>query len=170
MTKIEVTRTYLELKGLDQLRPAKIEDDPLIRLARVPAPSVALIQRLYREVGADYHWVDRWTWTAKQWEDWVQRPGYGLWVLSYDGDVAGFFELKWDEAGAVEIELIGLVTRFHGRGLGGHLLTAAVEIAFAIGANRVWLHTCTLDHPAALPNYLARGFTPFRTERYEVVR
>lgn len=170
MTKVEVTRTYLELKALDQLRPAKIEDDPLIRLARVPAPSVALIQRLYREVGADYHWVDRWNWSATQWEDWVRRPGYGLWVLSYDGDVAGFFELKWDEAGAVEIELIGLVTRFHGRGLGGHLLTAAVEIAFAIGANRVWLHTCTLDHPAALPNYLARGFTPFRTERYEVAR
>lgn len=170
MTRVEVTRTYLELKDPDRFRPARLDDDPLIRIARVPVPSVELAQRLYREVGSEYHWVDRWSWSAQEWEAWVRRPGYGLWIMSYDGDVAGFFELKWSDAGDVEIELIGLVKRFHGRGLGGHLLTSAVEIAFAIGASRIWLHTCTLDHPAALPNYQARGFTPFRTEKYFVER
>jgi len=129
-------------------------------------PSVPLVQRLYREVGEAYHWLDRWTWSAEEWQAWVARPGYGLWILSYDGELAGFFELRWDESGACEIELFGLVRKFHGRGFGKHLLTAAVEIAWAIGATRVWLHTCTLDDPAALPNYLARGFTPVRTETY----
>jgi len=129
-------------------------------------PSVPLVQRLYREVGEAYHWLDRWTWSAEEWQAWVARPGYGLWILSYDGELAGFFELRWDESGACEIELFGLVRKFHGRGFGKHLLTAAAEIAWAIGATRVWLHTCTLDDEAALPNYLARGFTPYRTETY----
>lgn len=132
----------------------------------MPVPSVPLVQRLYREIGGDYHWADRWRWSAAEWQAWVRRPGYGVWILTYDGDLAGFFELCWGEGGSCEIELFGLVKRYHGRGFGKHLLTSAVEIAFAIGASRVWLHTCTLDDPAALPNYLARGFTVFRTERY----
>jgi len=164
--KVEVTRTYLELLSLDQLKSAKIEDS-LLRLARVPVPSVALAQRLYREVGDAYHWHDRWKWTADQWKHWVERPGFGTWILTYDGDVAGFFDLHWDESGACELELFGLVKDFHGRGFGKHLLGAAAEIAFTVGAERMWLHTCTLDDPAALPNYLARGFKPFKTETFQ---
>lgn len=163
----DVTRTYLELPSLADLKPARIEDN-LLRLARVPVPSVALAQRLYREVGDAYHWHDRWQWTPDQWKAWVERPGYGTWILTYDGELAGFFDLHWEEDGGVEIELFGLVKAFHGRGLGKHLLTEAVELAFKIGATRVWLHTCTLDDPKALPNYLARGFRPFTTEHYEV--
>jgi GNAT superfamily N-acetyltransferase len=149
----------------DQLRPAKLED-PLLRLARVPRPSVALVQRLYREVGGAYHWMDRWQWSDAAWRAWVERPGYGVWILSHDGSPAGFFELRWDESGACEIELFGLMAQYHGRGFGKHMLTAAVEIAWSIGATRVWLHTCTLDDEAALPNYLKRGFTPYKTETY----
>ena len=66
------------------------------------------------------------------------------------------------------IQLFGLLPEFSGKGLGKWLLVEAVERAWSLGASRVWLHTCTLDSPAALPNYLARGFKPFRTERYEV--
>jgi GNAT superfamily N-acetyltransferase len=66
--------------------------------------------------------------------------------------------------GSVEIAYFGLLPEFVGRGLGAHLLSAAVERAFESGARRVWLHTCTKDNPAALPNYLKRGFVPFRTE------
>lgn len=165
--RVQVVRTYLEITSPDQLRPAKVEDDPLLRLARVPVPSVALAQRLYRDVGAAYHWADRWAWSPAEWQAWVERVGYGVWVLSHDGDVAGFFELKSDETGSAEIELFGLLARYHGRGWGKHLLTVAVEIAFAIGNARVWLHTCTLDDPKALPNYLKRGFREFSKETYE---
>ena len=165
--EVEVTRTYLELKSPEQLKPAKLEDH-LLRLARVPVPSVPLVQRLYKEVGGDYHWVDRWKWGAAQWQQWVSDWGYGVWILTYDGDLAGFVEMKNEEDGSVEITLFGLLRKYHGRGLGKHLLTSAVEIAWGIGANRVWLHTCTLDDPAALPNYKARGFRPFREETYSV--
>lgn len=165
MAEVEVTRTYLEITDLAQLRGFKVEDH-LLRLARVPVPSVPLVQRLYREVGEQYHWVDRWQWSADDWRAWVERIGYGVWILSYDGELAGFFELKSDETGSAEIELFGLTAPFIGRGFGKHLLTAAVDIGFAIGNARVWLHTCTLDDPHALPNYQARGFREFKKETY----
>ena len=163
---IPVTRTYLELLQRADLRGGRIEDDPLLRLARIPAPSVELAQRLYRDIGTAYHWLDRWKWSPAQWEEWVHRPGFGTWVLTHDGNEAGFFDLHWDESGACEIELFGLVRTYHGRGLGKHLLTCAADVAFTVGTKRLWLHTCTLDDPHALPNYLARGFVPFKEERY----
>ena len=80
---------------------------------------------------------------------------------------AGYFELRSHDDGSTEIAYFGLVTRFIGRGLGKHLLTRAAEEAWRRGATRVWLHTCTLDDPAALPNYRSRGFTAYREEQYD---
>ena len=77
----------------------------------------------------------------------------------------GYFELRRDRTDGVEIAYFGLLPEFTGRGLGGHLLTVAVERRGPHGTERVWLHTNTLDHPAALPNYLKRGFTAFRSAR-----
>jgi GNAT superfamily N-acetyltransferase len=76
--------------------------------------------------------------------------------------------LKRHEDGAVEIAYFGLLQEFIGRGLGKYLLTEAVREAWRTGARRVWLHTCTLDGEAALPNYKARGFKPFKEEVFEV--
>jgi len=87
-----------------------------------------------------------------------------------DDESAGYFELQRGDDGSVEIVYFGLVPKFIGRGLGGPLLTRAVQEAWAMGggAKRVWLHTCTLDSPRALPGYKARGFREFKTERLEV--
>ena len=80
---------------------------------------------------------------------------------------AGFFELKRHFDDSVEIAYFGLLPGFLGRGLGKYMLTRAIEEAWALGATRVWVHTCTLDDPAALPNYRARGMTEFRRETYQ---
>ena len=90
-----------------------------------------------------------------------------MWVLTVEGEPAGYFELRRNGTD-IEIAYFGLLPAFTGRGLGAHLLTEAVEQAWAAGATRVWLHTSTLDHPAALPNYLKRGFTIFKTEEYSL--
>ena len=89
-------------------------------------------------------------------------------MLEVDGEPAGYFELRRDAAGDVEIAYFGLMHSYIGRGLGGHLLTIAVREAWALGPSRVWLHTSDLDHPAALPNYLARGFEFQKRESYIV--
>jgi GNAT superfamily N-acetyltransferase len=122
---------------------------------------------LYAEVGREYRWVDRLRWTDEEIRAYLADPNVALWLLIVSGSPAGYFELRCDRIGGVEIAYFGLLPEFTGRGLGAHLLTEAVEQAWALGAERVWLHTCSLDHPAALPNYLRRGFVAFDSETYE---
>ena len=93
-------------------------------------------------------------------------PDVSLWLLSSRGSPAGYFELRRHGDGSVEVAFFGLLPEFVGRGWGGHLLTLAVREAWAMRPARVWLHTCTLDHPAALHNYVKRGFRPVREETY----
>jgi len=166
---MEVTRTYLEMRAPSDLHPAH-SDDPLIKIELQRDCSVALFRSLYVEVGTNYHWLDRLPWTDEQIAAYLEQPGVSLWLMTYDGQTAGYFELKKCEDNSTEIAYFGLMPQFIGRGLGKHLLTCATEQAWADGATRVWLHTCTLDDPAAMPNYLKRGFRPFKSEKYTIER
>src|SRR5262249_36025114 len=166
---IEVTRTYLEMRDRSELQPA-LSDDPGIQIEAQDNCSVELFRWLYVEVGENYHWIDRLPWTDEDIRAYLARPEISVWLMTSDNERAGYFELRKCEDASTEIAYFGLLPSFIGRGLGKHLLTAAVEQAWADGANRVWLHTCTLDDPAALPNYLRRGFQPFKTEKYTVQR
>lgn len=164
MTEIDVVRTYLEMTSPSQLKPA-----PLDRRARVEHAvgcTVSFFRYLYREVGSQYHWRDRLVWTDEQCQVRLDAPGVALWVLYTEGTPAGYFELERCADRSVEIVYFGLIPEFIGRGLGKQMLSAAVERAWAMQATRVWLHTCTQDSPAALPNYLRRGFTAFKTETF----
>jgi len=82
----------------------------------------------------------------------------------YDGSPAGYHELRQDDGDGVEIAYFGLLPAFIGRGFGGALLTHALDEAWRMEPTRVWVHTCTLDHPAALANYQARGMKIYRVE------
>ena len=159
-------RTYLELRDPGALRAVTL-DDPRIRVERVHECPPSFWRYLYTEVGRRYRWIDRLAWSDDAVRDYLADPAVALWLMTVAGAPAGYFELRRDNAGGVEIAYFGLLDEFTGRGLGGHLLTEAVRQAWASGAARVWLHTSSLDHPAALPNYLKRGFTAFHAERYE---
>jgi ribosomal protein S18 acetylase RimI-like enzyme len=164
---MQVTRTYLEMRTPDALVPAAGE---LVgaRIERVHACPASFYRYLYSEVGREWHWVDRLAWTDEQIRAHLQQPSLTLWVLSLEGAPAGYFELKRHDDGSVEIDHFGILPEYRRRGLGRHLLAAAVRRGWESGAARVWLHTCTLDDPAALPNYRARGFTPYKEEVYSV--
>ncbi len=162
---IEVTRTYLELRSPSELLAARC-DDPRVRITQTHDCSPSLYRNLYVEVGRNYHWIDRLPWTNEEIAAHLNQPEITLWLMTYDDATAGYFELRRCEDESVEIAYFGLLPEFLGRGLGKHLLTCATEQAWSDGANRVWLHTCTLDDPAALPNYLKRGFRAFKTEKY----
>jgi prephenate dehydrogenase len=161
-----VTRTYVEMRSPEQLhRVAAPEGEP--RVERVRGCPPAFWRFLYAEVGRRYRWVDRLDWSDETIRAYLADPAVSLWLLTVSGVPAGYFELR-ESDGAVEIAYFGLLEAFHGRGFGGYLLTEAVDRAWRTGASRVWLHTNTLDHPAAIPNYLARGFTIFKTEEYSI--
>ena len=168
MDTIHVTRSYLQLSSRHALRGAPLAEGFSIERAH-PCP-IALFRYLYTEVGRDYRWKDRLIWSDEQWAAHLANPGVSIWVLSTHGVPAGYFELNTQHDGSIEIAYLGLTRGFIGQGLGKQMLTAAAERAWALGATRVWLHTCTLDYAAALPNYLARGFVKFREEEYEIPR
>jgi GNAT superfamily N-acetyltransferase len=163
--KIEVTRTYLQLARPGDLKPARA-DNERVEIAEAAGCPASFYRYLYGEVGRLYHWTDRLPWTDGEIRAHLARPQIRLWVMYAGGAPAGYFELERHKDGSTEIAYFGLLQEFLGRGLGKHLLTEAVERAWAEGANRVWLHTCTLDDPAALPNYIKRGFAPFKQETY----
>lgn len=162
---VEVTRTYLQLTHPDDLNVARA-GDPRVGIERVADCPASFFRYLYSEVGRSYHWIDRLPWTDEQIRAHLARHEVTLWVMYSEGAPAGYFELERHDDGSIEIAYFGLLAEFIGRGLGKHLLSVAVEQAWADGADRVWLHTCTLDDPAALPNYLKRGFKPFKKETY----
>jgi GNAT superfamily N-acetyltransferase len=161
------SRTYLEMREPAALRPARL-DDPTIRIERAHDCFPALWRFLYAEVGRKYHWFDRLGWSHERIRAHLDNDAVSIWTMTVRGTLAGYFELQRDEDGGIEIAYFGLFDEFTGRGLGAHLLTAAVEVAWSLTSTRVWLHTCSLDHPAALPNYVNRGFTPFKTEEYSL--
>jgi GNAT superfamily N-acetyltransferase len=161
------TRTYLEMRAPEDLNPAAPPAD-LPRIEAVRDCPAAFWRFLYTEVGRPYHWVDRLGWSDDDIRKYLGDPALSLYVMWIAGAPAGYFELRQEAEGAVEIVYFGLLDEFTGRGLGAYMLTEAVKTAWASGASRVWLHTNTLDHPAALPNYLRRGFRVTRTEEYEV--
>ena len=159
------TRTYLEMKEPQQLVHAALPDaEWRVEHMRDCAPE--FWRFLYAEVGHDYHWVDRLPWSIDEIRAYIADPTISIWLLMVWSSPAGYFELRQDSDGSVELVYFGLLRHFHGRGLGGHFLTQAVQHAWALGANRVWVHTNTLDHEAALPNYLKRGFKVFKTESF----
>jgi GNAT superfamily N-acetyltransferase len=158
-------RTYLEMRDPSALRAATI-DDPRVRVERVEECAPAFWRFLYREVGRQYHWIDRLGWSDTDIARYLSDGAISLWLLTVHGGPAGYFELRRDPDNGVEIAYFGLLPEFTGRGLGAHMLTRAVECAWSLAPARVWLHTSSLDHPAALPNYLKRGFAIFRVEEY----
>jgi ribosomal protein S18 acetylase RimI-like enzyme len=170
---MKATRTYLELTTPGQFKPA-LGEFPGVSIVRAPRPDPALYRLCYRTVGEAFHWRDRWNWTDAEIAAHLASPNIRLFVATrIEGEasarLAGWYELRRvPDEDSVEIAYLGIVPQEFGRGFGKHLLSRAVSDAWALRPRRVWLHTCTLDHPNALPNYVARGFTPYRTETYEV--
>jgi GNAT superfamily N-acetyltransferase len=157
-----VTVYHLEMLDPSQLVPARSEARALeVVESRIPIPEYNRF--LYSAVGGDYFWRDRLSWDYARWMQVLNRPGYETWVGFVHGAPCGYFELDV-ESDSVEIAYFGLLPQFVGKGFGGALLSRAIERGWEKGARRVWVHTCSLDHPAALSNYQARGLRLFKEE------
>jgi GNAT superfamily N-acetyltransferase len=127
-------------------------------------PDADFYRLLYDTVGEDYNWRSRRKLSREALEAIIRDPGNLLIVLRVDGKPAGFAELDRRKTDEIEIVQFGLFPQMTGRGLGKWFLQSVLRRAWAFSPRRIWLHTCTLDHPAALPNYLKAGFEVYRTE------
>lgn len=163
----EIVITYLQMNAPEELSPARASDPDFIVREAVER-DWRLNRAMYLLVGEQWGWIDKLGWSDEDWKRYAADEQRRTFVATWRGATAGYYELRRDEAGAVEVVSFGLAPDFIGRGLGGALLTDALRRAWAWDAQRVWLHTCTLDHPAALKNYLARGMQVYDRKTRQV--
>jgi prephenate dehydrogenase len=161
---VPATRTYLD-QPVRPLTPAPWAETGW-RLERVHSCPAAFYRFLYREVGRPWHWIDRLPWPDEHIRAHVANPAIEIWLLTHETVPAGFAELERAVDGSVEIVYFGLLPDFIGRRAGRPFLDAVLGRAWDGGTKRVWLHTCSLDHPRALANYTAAGFHVVREEAY----
>lgn len=160
---IAVTVTSLEMTTPAALVAAPCP--PGASWYRVADDKAALSSSFYRRVGGPWHWVDRLDWTDDQWQAWTERPEHHLMVCRLNGADAGYAELEQQAGGDVEIAYFGLLPDAIGGGLGRWWLAEVLAQAWRLpGTERVWVHTCTLDGPAALATYTGRGLRAFARE------
>lgn len=133
-------------------------------LEQLDLPLPALARYLYIAVGAPWCWYMRLGWRYRDWQTRISDKRVQFWVAYAGGAPIGYFELESQWSGSAEICYFGLIPEAIGQGHGKALLEDAIDRAWQLGGKRVWLHTCSLDHPHALANYLARGFTVFKEE------
>lgn len=155
--RVEVTTWYLHMLSAIELRRAG-SPTPEARIERAEIPSPELSRFLYTAVGGPWYWTNRLDWDYARWLAYLDRPAVETLVLYVSGTPAGYVELEVQPDDHVELAYFGLLPRFIGQRLGGYLLSVGVDHAWAQGARRVWVHTCSLDGPRALANYEARGF------------
>lgn len=158
-----LTTTYLEMRSPGELRPKRILNERFW-IGEATVRQWQLNRFFYRNVGLPWNWNDKRNWSDEQWREYAEAPQRRLFAAYWDGSPAGYYELYRHDDDSVEIEYFGLMPAFLGRGLGGPLLTRAIEVAWQMQPTRVWVHTCSLDHSAALANYQARGMQVYRVE------
>jgi len=160
----EVQRNYLEIKSIQDLNEvAKPTDHYSLNL--LEPTNFQLNKFFYKNIGKKHKWIDRLVWTDVQWIDYVSNKNVKTYVFKFKDDLAGFFELiSHSEKKEVEIAYFGLLEEFQNKKLGSYLLSQAIQKSFNSGVERVWVHTCSLDHKNALNNYIARGMKIFKTE------
>ena len=160
----EVKRSYLEINSLKDLQESEQpSEDYTVDL--IEPTDFQLNKFFYKNIGKKHKWIDRLIWTEEQWIKYVSNKNVKTFVLKNKKDLVGFFELIiHSEKKEVEIAYFGILEEYQNKKLGSFLLSDAIKKSFKENVDRVWLHTCSLDHKNALYNYLARGMKIFKSE------
>jgi len=162
--KKEIKRNYLEIKSLNELAEVSKSLD-VYSVNFLDPPNFQLNKLFYKNIGKDHHWVDRLVWSEKEWIDYVSNEKVSTYILRKEKDVCGYFELIFHkDKNEFEIAYFGLLKEYHNKKLGSFLLSFAIKKCFEKNINRVWVHTCSLDHDNALKNYLSRGMKIYKRE------
>ena len=157
----KIDRFYLEINSINELKPKRtLLDD--FTLFEAEKNNFDLNKFFYKQIGKKHQWVDRLIWQDKNWIEYVSNKNLKTFILQKNNDFVGYFELLFNKY-ECEIAYFGILEEFIGNGYGGFLLSEAIRIGFK-NANRIWVHTCSLDHPNAIENYKSRGMKVFKTE------
>lgn len=157
----QVITYYLEMNALSELKAKTVSNGLVVQECKVKQFQVNKF--LYQFVGAAWDWTNKLKLSDTDWQAYAENDNLRTWIAYYQGAPAGYFELQQQPNHTVELVYFGLAENFIGKGFGGYLLSQAIQAAWDwAGTQRVWVHTCSLDHPSALKNYQARGFTLYK--------
>ena len=157
----KIERFYLEINTINDLKTKPISSD-CFSLKETSKDNFDLNKFFYKQIGKRHQWVDRLIWQDKDWLKYISNENLRTYIFKRENDLVGYFELIFNNNDC-EIAYFGILEEFIGKGYGGFLLSEALKIGFK-KANRIWVHTCSLDHPNAIENYKSRGMKIFKTE------
>ena len=157
----KIERFYLEINTINDLKTKPISSDRF-SLKEANKDNFDLNKFFYKQIGKRHQWVDRLIWQDKDWLKYISNENLRTYIFKRENDLVGYFELIFNNNDC-EIAYFGILEEFIGKGYGGFLLSEALKIGFK-RANRIWVHTCSLDHPNAIENYKSRGMKIFKTE------
>ena len=159
---VKVRRFFLEIK---KKKKESLIFPPNIKISLNKEKDININKFFYRKVGKEHFWRDRLLWSDKEWNKYVNNNNLETGIMNINGNLVGFYEQEFHVL-KNEIELIqmGILKEYQEKKFGSFLLKYIINKAFARKVNRIWVHTCTLDHKHALNNYLSKGFSVFREE------
>ena len=163
----KIDRFYLEISSIEQLKEKK---KPLenLKIELINPENFELNKFFYKQIGKNYQWIDRLVWSNLTWHKYTSNKNLSTYILKENEDLVGYFELIHNkETNDCEIAYFGILEEFFSKGFGGYLLSEAIKIGLKLKVQRVWVHTCSLDHPNAILNYKSRGMQVFKTEILE---
>ncbi len=165
---VKVDRNYLEINSINDLKESK-KPNTNCKLFLVDPPDFQLNKFFYKQIGKKYRWIDRLVWADNQWIEYVENSKVNTYILKNIHDLIGYFEIIFNyEKNQSEIAYFGILEEYFGKKYGAYMLSEAIIKSFANGIEKVWVHTCSLDHENALKNYKSRGMKIFKTERVNV--
>jgi GNAT superfamily N-acetyltransferase len=159
--KIAAVVTYLEMRARPAPRAPRPETADLA-LERFGPGEAARYKRIYRAIGERWFWFSRLGASDEEVSAVLGDPGVMAFAATQGGRDIGLVEIDLRQEGEAEIVYFGLVDEATGQGLGRRLMDRTLELAWGQAVRRVWLHTCTLDHPGAIAFYRRSGFAPYR--------
>ena len=163
----KVKRFFLEIK---KQRNESLIFPPNTEISLDKEKDINVNKFFYRQVGKEHFWRDRLMWSDKEWIKYVSNKNIETGIMKIDNNLVGFYEQEF-HVPENEIELIqmGILKEYQEKKLGSFLLKYIINKAFIRKVNRVWVHTCTLDHKHALNNYLSKGLSIFKEEEINFI-
>jgi ribosomal protein S18 acetylase RimI-like enzyme len=164
----KVQRFFLELK--DFTRPIDLNLPENYKIILDDKNNFQVNKFFYKQIGLDHYWRDRLLWSDKEWLNYILNKNLESYILKKNNKLVGYYEQEYHPS-LNEVELInmGVLKEFRGLKLGTFLLNHALASASRKNPSRIWVHTCSLDHKNALPNYKSRGFKIFKEEEIDFV-
>ena len=166
----KVQRYFLDYEFSKNDKIPEIKNENLLKFSLNEKKNYEINKFFYKQIGKEHFWRDRLIWTDKQWLKYSSNPLLETWILKNNkNELIGYYEIEKHESKEFELINMGILSEYRSKGFGSLLLKHVLKKSFDNKADKVWVHTCSLDHKFALTNYLSRGFKIFKKEQINFV-